>query len=178
MQRERNMQVQEAMKKRKSVRSYLDKPVEKEKIDKILEAAQIAPSARNSQEWRIIVVTDKDVRRRLAEAARNQMFVAEAPVVFVCCAETDKANMTCGHSRYTVDCSIAVDHMMLAAVEEGLGTCWIGAFTQEPVRKLLDIPKDIEVFALLPTGYPTDPAAAEKRRKPMNEIACYDSWKL
>ncbi|MCK5156689.1 MAG: nitroreductase family protein, partial [Spirochaetales bacterium] len=113
------MHVHEAMKKRKSVRSYLDKPVEKEKIDKILEAAQIAPSARNSQEWRIIVVTDKDVRKRLAiEAARNQMFVAEAPVVFVCCAETDKADMICGHSRYAVDCAIAVDHMTLAAVEE------------------------------------------------------------
>ena len=173
------MQVYEAMKKRKSVRSYLDKPVEKEKIDKILEAAQIAPSARNSQEWRIIVVTDKDVRKRLAiEAARNQMFVAEAPVVFVCCAETDKADMICGHSRYAVDCAIAVDHMTLAAVGEGLGTCWIGAFTQEPVRKILNIPKDIEVFALLPTGYPTDPAAVEKRRKPMDEIVCYDSWKL
>ena len=173
------MHVHEAMKKRKSVRSYLDKPVEKEKIDKILEAAQIAPSARNSQEWRIIVVTDKDVRKRLAiEAARNQMFVAEAPVVFVCCAETDKADMICGHSRYAVDCAIAVDHMTLAAVEEDLGTCWIGAFTQEPVRKILNIPKDIEVFALLPTGYPTDPAAVEKRRKPMDEIVCYDSWKL
>ena len=173
------MHVHEAMKKRKSVRSYLDRPVEKEKIDKILEAAQIAPSAKNLQEWRILVVTDKDVRKRLAiESARNQMFVAEAPVVFVCCAETDKANMTCGHSRFTVDCAIAVDHMTLAAVEEGLGTCWIGAFTQEPVRKILDIPKDIEVFALLPTGYPTDSSTVGKKRKSMDEIVCYDSWKL
>jgi len=173
------MHVHEAMKKRKSVRSYLERPVEKEKIDKILEAAQIAPSAKNLQEWRILVVTDKDVRKRLAiESARNQMFVAEAPVVFVCCAETDKANMTCGHSRFTVDCAIAVDHMTLAAVEEGLGTCWIGAFTQEPVRKILDIPKDIEVFALLPTGYPTDSSTVGKKRKSMDEIVCYDSWKL
>jgi len=172
------MHVQDAMKIRKSVRSYQNRPVEKEKINRILEAAQIAPSARNSQEWRIIVVTDKDVRRRLAEAARNQMFVAEAPVVFVCCAETDKANMTCGHSRYTVDCSIAVDHMMLAAVEKGLGTCWIGAFTQQPVKDILNIPEEIEVFALLPTGYPTDPVAVEKRRKSLDEIVCYDSWKF
>ena len=141
---------------------WLSSTIEEEGIDALLVAGDIFDTSTPSNRAQ----------------ARNQMFVAEAPVVFVCCAETDKANMTCGHSRFTVDCAIAVDHMTLAAVEEGLGTCWIGAFTQEPVRKILDIPKDIEVFALLPTGYPTDSSTVGKKRKSMDEIVCYDSWKL
>ena len=173
------MHVQDAMKTRKSVRSYLDKPVEKEKIDHILRAAHIAPSAMNLQEWRIVVVTDSStIQKIVGGAVPGQKFIAEAPVLFVCCAETDKATMKCGHPRYAVDLSIAVDHMMLAAVEVGLGTCWIGGFTQLPVKNILNIPEEIEVFALLPTGYPTDPDAVEKRRKSLDEIVCYDSWKF
>jgi len=173
------MHVQDAMKIRKSVRSYQSKPVEKEKIQRILEAAHIAPSAMNLQEWRIVVVTDSStIHQIVGGAVPSQKFIAEAPVLLVCCAETDKANMKCGHPRYAVDLSIAVDHMMLAAVEVDLGTCWIGKFSQQPVKDILNIPEEIEVFALLPIGYPTDPTAAAKRRKSVDEIICYDTWKF
>ncbi|MBL7005564.1 MAG: nitroreductase family protein [Spirochaetia bacterium] len=171
------MHVQDAMKTRKSVRSYQSRSVEKDKVDRILEAAHIAPSAMNLQEWRIVVVTDSSTIRKIVEGAvPSQKFIAETPLLFVCCAETDKANMKCGHPRYAVDLSIAVDHMMLAAVEIGLGTCWIGGFTQQPVKDILNIPEEIEVFALLPVGYPDDPSAAAKRRKSIDEIVCYDTW--
>jgi len=171
------MHVQDAMKIRKSVRSYKNQPVEKEKIQRILEAAQIAPSAMNLQEWRIVVVTDNStIKRIVSGAVPSQKFITEAPVLFVCCAETDKANMKCGHPRYAVDLSIAVDHMMLAAVEVDLGTCWIGGFSQQPVKDILNIPEEIEVFSLLPIGYPTDPETAAKKRKLIDEIVCYDTW--
>ncbi len=173
------MQVQEAIRLRKSVRSFRETAVEQDKIDRILEAARLAPSARNVQEWRFVVVTDRAMIRKITEQSTNGYgFVAEAPLLFVVCAVTDKAVMSCGHARYAVDCAIAIDHMTLAAVEEGLGTCWIGGFRQAPVKELLGIPDDVEVFELLPTGYPTDPSPVEKRRKPLSELVCYDSWKL
>ncbi len=170
------MTVQEAIQTRKSVRGYDAAPVEKEKVQRVLEAARLAPSARNRQEWRFVVVTEDAQRKRLVDAAGNQAFVGEAPVIIVCCAETDHALMHCGLKSYPVDVTIAIDHMMLTATEEGLGTCWIGKFEPDKVREICGIPGDIEVVALLPLGYPTDPAAVEKPRKPIEEIVRYERW--
>jgi nitroreductase len=170
------MDVYKAIKTRKSVRSFLEKPVEQEKLDRILEAARLAPSANNRQEWRFVVVRDKATRQRLVEAAANQGFVGEAPVVIACCAETDKHNMSCGIPCYPIDVAIAIDHMTLAAVAEGLGTCWIGAFYPEKVRDVLGIPKSIEVVELLPLGYPSNPEPIQKMRKPLKEIVHEEKW--
>jgi nitroreductase len=121
------------------------------------------------------VVTDKEKRQALMEAANNQGFVAEAPVVLACCAETDKHEMRCGERCYPIDVAIAIDHITLAAVALGLGTCWIGSFYPDKVRAILGIPESIQVVELLTLGYPADTARA-KNRKPLDEIRFYESW--
>ncbi len=132
-----NMNVMDAIKIRKSVRKFLDKAIEQEKLNLVLEAGRLAPSASNRQEWRFVVVSDLETRKKIAEAANQQTFVGEAPVVIVACAETDSNVMMCGQLCYPIDVAIALDHMTLAAVELGLGTCWIGAFDEKWLRKFL-----------------------------------------
>jgi len=166
----------EALRKRCSVRSFAEKPVEPEKIRKVLEAGLMAPSARNMQDWRFIVVTDRQMRARLAVAAKDKQFVGEAPVVIVACGTSDYI-MTCGEKTYPIDVAIAVDHMTLAATDEGLGTCWIGAFHQDKVKELLDIPGNVHVVALLPMGYPLAPHDAGSPRKPFGESVSFERWK-
>ncbi len=169
------MDVIEAIRRRRSIRKYQNKPVEEEKLNRVLEAGRLAPSAKNLQDWRFIVVRDPDTRRRLAEAAKNQWFIAEAPVVIAACGTETNYVMTCGQHTYTIDVSIAVDHMTLEATELGLGTCWIGAFYEDRVKEILGIPDHIRVVALLPLGYPAEEPAA-RPRKPLNEIVCYEKW--
>jgi nitroreductase len=170
------MDVYEAIETRKSVRSFQEKDVEEEKLKRILEAGRLAPSARNLQEWRFVVVRDDLKRKQLVKAAANQGFVGEAPVVIVCCAETDGRQMRCGLPSFPIDVAIAIDHMTLAAVAEGLGTCWVGAFYPEQVKPILGIPDEVQVVELLPLGYPRDKAAVRKNRMPLSEIVRYDQW--
>ncbi len=170
------MDVLDAIKTRKSIRKYLDKPVEEEKIRAILEAARLAPSARNLQEWRFVVVRDKKTREKIAEAAGGQKFVGQAPVVIAACAETDGHLMTCGQACYPIDVAIALDHITLMAVKLGLGTCWIGKFYPEKVREILGIPDDIQVVELMPLGYPADPSRIKKNRLPYDEIVKFERW--
>ena len=170
------MDIYELIALRKSVRSYLPRSIEDEKLERILDAGRLAPSANNSQEWRFVVVRDEETRRRLSATTNNHNFVAEAPVVIVCCAETDKRTMPCGISAFTVDVSIAIDHMTLAATAEGLGTCWVGGFDAPRVKDILGIPEEIVVVELLPIGYPADPTLKPKNRKGFEEIVRYDSW--
>lgn len=170
------MNVFEAMKKRNSVRNFLDKPIEEKKLKAVLEAARIAPSAKNRQEWRFIIVKDQEVRKKLAEASKGQKFVGEAPVVIVAYALDDGYIMTCGQLSYPIDIAIALDHISLAAVEVGLGTCWIGAFYEDKVKKILGIPEDYRVVHLMPIGYPAFESSKEKNRLPMNEIVKNEKW--
>lgn len=170
------MNVMEAIKKRCSVRSYQNRPVEIEKVNKILEAARLAPSASNRQEWRFVVVQDKDTRQRLMKAAKNQPFVGEAPVIIACCAKTDNHIMTCGQMCYPIDIAIAIEHMALEATEEGLGTCWVGAFYEDHVKEILGIPQDIRVVELLVLGYPTMSSSAHKDRLSIEEIVMHERW--
>ena len=170
------MDVMEAIRTRRSVRGYLDREVEEEKLKAVLEAGRLAPSAHNGQEWKFVVVRDKKLREKLSKAAKGQKFVAEAPVVIAACAvETDRV-MSCGQTAYPIDLAIAVDHMTLKAVEEGMGTCWVGAFYEDQVKPVLGIPEDVRVVVLLPLGYPASKASGYKR-KPLEEIVCYDGWK-
>ena len=170
------MNVIEAIKKRCSVRSYQDRFIEKEKVDKILEAARLAPSASNRQEWRFVVVQDRAIRQRLMKAAKNQAFVGEAPVVIACCAKADNHIMTCGQMCYPIDVAIAIEHMALEATEEGLGTCWVGAFYEDQVKEILGIPQDVRVVELLVLGYPAKPSSAHKDRLSIEEIVMYERW--
>ena len=170
------MDVMEAIRRRCSVRSYLDRAVEEEKLNNILEAARLAPSASNRQEWRFVVVQDKDARQRIMKAAKNQSFVGEAPVVIACCAQTDNHVMSCGQLCYPIDVAIAIEHMALQAVEEGLGTCWVGAFYEDQVKEILSIPKDIRVVELQTLGYPARPCPVHKNRLALSEIVMYEKW--
>ena len=171
------MNVMEAIKKRYSVRSYQNQAVEKEKLESILEAARLAPSASNRQEWRFIVVRDKNIRQRLMQAAKDHAFVGQAPVVIVCCAKTDSHVMTCGQQCYPIDVAIAIEHMALKATEEGLGTCWIGAFYEDKVKEILGIPQDIRVVELLALGYSVKLRPKPKDRLRLKEIIMYEGWR-
>ena len=162
------MTVFETIKNRYSCRNYKAKPVPEEKLKKVLEAARLAPSAHNSQDRKFIVVRDKKKINQLAEAA-GQSFIAEAPVVITAVSLNPEDLLSSGVHAYAVDLAIAIDHMTLVATEEGLGTCWIGAFSQEEVKSILNIPGEFKVVALLPLGFPAD-KPKPKSRKGLEEI--------
>lgn len=170
------MELAEAIRRRRSIRKYLPRKIENDKLDRVLEAGRLAPSAKNLQEWRFIVVRDDGRRRRLAEAAKGQTFVGEAPVVIAACATMTDYVMTCGQLTYPINLAIAVEHMVLQAVAEGLGTCWIGAFYEEEVKKVLNIPPEVRAVALLPLGYPDESPVSSPRKK-MEEIIAFETWK-
>lgn len=169
------MEVMEAIRQRRSIRNYADRPVEEEKLNLILEAGRLAPSAANRQEWRYVVVKEKETRQKLMKAAKGQSFVGQAAVVIAACAETDNHVMSCGQLSYPIDVAISVDHMTLKALEEGLGTCWVGAFDEDEVKKTLGIPDDIRVVELLTLGYPTD-VPPPRPRLLISDIVRYEKW--
>ena len=165
-----------AVKTTRSVRSYTKKPVEKSKLNKILEAARLSPSAANNQPWSFVVVTDKEVRESLFSAYNRDWFV-EAPVIVVACAITENAWSRQDREEYwKVDVSIAMQNMMLVAHELGLGTCWIGAFDEDRVKEALMIPQNIRVLAMTPVGYPTTKEVSARKRKTLEEIVHYQHW--
>ena len=169
------MEVMEAIKKRRSIRAYEEREIPEEKLRSVLEAARLAPSANNRQNWKFIVVKDKGTREKLAEAAHSQGFVGEAPVVIIACGTDPTYRMSGGQLSCPVDLAIAIDHMTLKAVEEDLGTCWIGAFDAEAVKKILGIPENVAVVALLPLGYPKFQPAPTSR-KDFEEVVIFNRW--
>ncbi|HWQ96133.1 MAG TPA: nitroreductase family protein [Candidatus Methylomirabilis sp.] len=171
------MDVSKAIQSRRSIRAYDSREVEKDKLVRILDSGRLSPSAGNRQERRFIVVRDARKRQLLSEAARNQKFVAEAPVVIAACSVETEYTMACGQLAYPIDTAIAVDHMTLSAVEEGLGTCWIGAFDEKRVKGILNIPNNIRVVALLPLGYPSA-MPPPIPRKNLDEIVLWEKWSI
>ncbi len=169
------MEVMDAIRNRHSVRSYQEKPIEEDKLRRILDAGRLAPSANNMQEWRFVVVRDAKTRQKLMKAAKGQTFVGQAPVVIAACATEVEYVMTCGHHCYPIDLAIAVDHITLAAVDEGLGTCWIGAFYEDEVKKLLGVPDELRVPILLALGYPAD-TPGPKSRKSFEEVVAFERF--
>ncbi len=169
------MEVFTAISRRSSVRAYKNTDVEEDKLRKVLEAARLSPSASNRQEWKFVVVKNRETRKNLARAAFGQSFIGEAPVVIVACGTDAKSVMGCGQPTHTVDVSIACAFMILQAYELGLGTCWIGAFKEDEVKKILKIPKQVRVVAMTPLGYPDEPASP-KDRKTLDQIVCYETY--
>ncbi len=170
------MDVFEAIERRYSCRAYEDRAIEPEKLDRVLDAARLAPSARNFQDWRFIVVQDAETRAKLVAAANNQEFIGSAPAVIVACSNSDYV-MRCGQAIGPIDIAIALEHIALQATAEGLATCWIGSFFPDKVRAILGIPKDIQVIELMPIGYPAG-EAGERKREPLTKIVSYDKWKF
>ncbi len=169
------MHVMEAIRERRSVRAYQDRPVPHEVLLRVLEAARLAPSAANRQLRKFVVVREAAARAALAEAANRQRFVAEAPVVIAGVGLAPERKMSCDIPSDPVDVAIALDHLSLAAVEEGLGTCWIGAFDQAQVKRLLGIPDTADVIELMTPGYPAD-QPRPKNRKPLEELVAWERF--
>lgn len=169
------MNVFTAIQERRSIRKYKDTPVEEEKLEKVLEAARLSPSAKNQQNWKYIVVRKPEIREKLTKEAIGQAFVGEAPIILVCCGTEPDSIMRCGQPRYTVDVSIATAYMILAAYEQGLGTCWLGSFDENKVKEILDIPEGVRVVSITPLGYP-DESPSPRPRKELDEIISYDKF--
>lgn len=169
------MEVRKAIQSRRSIRAYDSREVEEDKLLRVLESGRLSPSAGNRQERRFVIIRDAKARKLLSEAARDQKFVAEAPVVIAACSVETEYIMSCGQPAYPIDTAIAVDHMTIAAVEEGLGTCWIGAFDEIKVKEILDIPESVRVVALLTMGYPSAIPHATPRKN-LDEIVMREKW--
>ena len=170
------MAVLEAIRKRYSCRAYQDKPIEKEKLNESLEAARLAPSAKNLQDWRFVVVTDKEKKHKLAEAANNQTFIENAGAIIVACS-VSKEIMRCGQAVGPIDVAIALEHICLQAAQLGLETCWIGSFYPDKVRPIVGIPENVTIIELMAMGYPAD-RQKEPKREPMERIACCEKWQF
>ena len=162
------MTIYDLISARRSIRAYRPDPVPEDVLARILEAGRLAPSARNRQAWRFHVVRDPGLRASLVAACREQRFVGEAPLVLVM-TTTDNAEMSCGQPAGTIDCSIALSYMMLAAQAEGIGSCWLGAFSAEAVSELLGLEEGELPVAISPLGYP-DQAPAARPRRALDEI--------
>lgn len=172
------MTVLEAIRSRRSVRRYDARPVPADVMERLKDSLRLAPSACNFQPWRFVLVTDANLKQDLARAAKNQMFMAEAPLIVVGCGFPDRAykNMGGYWNSTEVDVAIALDHLTLAAVADGLGTCWIGAFNEEEVKKVLNIPANVKVVAMTPVGYPMSadlirPVSESARKSPAEAFA-------
>ena len=169
------MDVHEAIRKRRSIRAYRDKPIPEDVLNRVLEAARLAPSAKNRQEWRFIAVKDADQRKRLTAATNKKEFVGTAPVILAFCATGLDYEMQCGLKGSHVDIAIAQSYVTLAATAEGLGTCWIGAFFEDNARTVLGLPDGARVMGLCPIGYAAEDPPA-KERKQAKEVVRVDRW--
>ena len=170
------MAVLEAIRKRYSCRAYQEKSIEQEKLSQILEAARLAPSAKNMQDWRFVVVTDREKKHKLAEAANNQTFIEKAGAIIVACSVSSEV-MRCGQAVGPIDVAIALEHICLQAAQLGLATCWLGSFYPDKVRPIVSIPQDVAIIELMVLGYPSD-KQKEPKREPMERIVCYEHWRF
>lgn len=173
------MDVFEAIKSRRSVRAFTDEPVSREEVMKLIDAARWAPSAGNIQPWEFIVVREPKVKQGLAQAALNQTFIEEAPVVIVVCANQQRSGRGYGSRGVNLYClqdtAAATQNMLLTACALGLATCWIGAFQEEEARKVLNIPNGLRPVAIVPVGHPAERPVAPSRRS-LSEIVHHETF--
>ncbi len=174
------MEFYEVLRTRRSVRSYRPDPIPEDVLKRVLDAARMAPSGLNIQPWKFIVIRNKEIKEKVAKACNNQSFISEAPVVIVACGydiEYDRGGYM-GELSMIMDVSIAMTHLILAARAEGLGTCWIGAFSNKELKRILNVPENYNVVAITPLGYPKSENAfiETTRRKPLEEIVCYEKF--
>lgn len=169
------MEFSELIQKRYSVRAYDSKPVEQDKLKKILEAAQIAPTAANRQPFQMIVIHTKGREDELNRIYRGKWYSKAPVIVFMCAVQSQSWSRSDGKNYCMIDATIAMDHLILAAANLGLGTCWIAAFDPKAAREILAIPDDIEPVALTPIGYPAD-EWKPKHRKDLSDLIRYEKW--
>ena len=160
---------------RRSVGSFKPSPVSAAKLERVLEAGRLAPSAKNRQEWRFLVVQKKALRDKLQEAAFGEEKVGQAPVIIALCTTNIEYRMPNGQLSYPVDLGIAAAFMSLQAVREDLGSCLLGTFEEAAVKELLSVPYSMKVVLLMLLGHPAEPPEA-RPRKPLRSIVAYDHW--
>ena len=173
------MDFYEVIRTRRSVRAYKADAIPKDMLARVLNAARIAPSGSNRQPTRFLLVRDGKCKQALAPLCHGQRFVAEAPVVVVACGRDIQYNRGgyMGEMAMLVDVAIAFDHLTLAARAEGLGTCWIGSFDNDGIKRLLNVPEDFQVVALTPLGYPQgDPFVETTDRLPLGKLVHEEAW--
>lgn len=162
------MEVFEAIKTRRSIRAFTNEEVSKEEVRRLIDAARHAPSAGNIQPWEFVIVRDPQRKRRLAVAALDELFIEEAPVVIVVCANEAQSGMGYGARGVSLYClqdtAAATQNMLLAACALGLGTCWVGAFREEDVRKVLKVPRGVRPVAVVPVGHPAEKPSPRMKR--------------
>lgn len=186
------MELFEAIKTRRSVRKYTDKPVEEEKLNAVLEAVRMAPSWANFQCWRMIIVREKSMKEKISELSYvealfapkgfksnpSKKALAEAPVVIVLCADPAQSGVLWQQDYYLVDAGIASQNLMLAAHAAGLGSVFVGIYDEEKIKQLLAIPASIRMVGLFPLGYPVEEKKDGPPRKPVTEICYTGKWGL
>ena len=174
-----SLDVLEAIKERRSIRSFTTENVSDDAVKQLIEAARWAPSAGNTQPLELVVVRAQKIKSLLTMAALNQMFILKAPVVFVVCADTTRSKKGYGgrgKKLYSIqDTGAAVENILLAANEMGLATCWVGAFNEKDVAKAINAPKNTRPLAIIPVGHPTGRPSAPKRRA-ADEIVHYEQF--
>jgi nitroreductase len=169
------MEFHELITSRYSVRAYKPDPVEDEKLNKVLEAARLAPTAANRQPFTLIVVKTQGKEDELRKIYNREWFV-QAPIIICGVGLIDKAWTRYDEANYVqVDVAIALDHLILAASELGLGTCWIAAFNPDEAKRMLKLPDNTEPIILTTLGYPAD-EPKPKERKPIDKLVRYNHW--
>ena len=173
------MDVLEAIKGRRSIRAFKNQGVPAEIVEELIDAARWAPSAGNIQPWEFIIVRKPRIKRRLVETALGQMFIEEAPVVIVVCADEERSSQGYGVRGKTLYCiqdtAAAMQNIHLTAYSLGLGTCWVGAFREEETRRILKIPRGMRPVAIIPVGYPAE-APTARMRKSTSQIVHYETF--
>lgn len=173
------MDIFQAIAGRRSIRRYQETPVEPEKIKQLLNLARLAPSWKNLQCWRFLVLTDAARRGCVLEVFPDEnpgkKALATAPCLIVVCADPSESGIENGMEYFLADTAIAFDHLCLAAHGMGLGTCWMGWFNEEAIKAALGIPQQIRVVGVTPLGYP-DQEPKPRPRKELGEVAFLDNW--
>ena len=173
------MDIYDVIRTRRSVRAYRPAPIPEEVLHRVLDAARIAPSGSNRQPARLILINEEKEKAKLVPMCHDQAFIATAPVVVVACGRDIEYNRGEWMGRYSaiVDVTIAVDHLTLAARAEGLGTCWIGSFSNAALKEFLRLPEEMDVVALTPLGYPEGkPFTEPEGRIPLDEFIRWGRW--
>ena len=173
------MDLSQVIRERRSIRKYKDTPVEWDKIEQVLDAARLAPSWKNLQCWRFLVLADPAKRASLLAAFPEdnpgKKAIATAPSVIVVCADPRESGVENGIDYFIADAAIAFEHLCLTAHDLGLGTCWMGMFEEGVIKAALGIPEGIRVVGITPIGYP-DQEPKPRPRKELGEIAYLDNW--
>ena len=161
--------------RRASVREFTGAPLDDDQITRILEAGRHAPSAKNRQPWRFVVISDSDRKRQIQDAAFGQEYINQAPVIIAVCSTNIEYKMPNGQLSYPIDLSIAASFMMLQAVHEGLGACMVTTFREEDVKSLLTVPYSMRIVMLLAVGY-TAGEPERSHRLPLDRITSRNHW--